>query len=138
MRRDRAELGIVGEDDPAVPRTPGPGPGPGERLRHQATRRPTPPPHFINNYRTDIFKQNVAVLSDMPDMLIRSIIDFYGKLEWIDITVDSIEKQGFASISVEGREAVIESLRIHIHEARQQGQEILGAIRPPSRPPPPV
>jgi hypothetical protein len=86
-------------------------------------------PHLINNYLNLVFKQNIGVLADMPDRLIRSIIDFYGKLDWIDIIVDSIEKQSFASISVHGREAIVERLRIAVHEARQQGVEILGAIR---------
>jgi hypothetical protein len=86
-------------------------------------------PHLINNYLNHVFKQNIGVLADMPDRLIRSIIDFYGKLDWIDIIVDSIEKQSFASISVPGREAIVERLRIAVHEARQQGVEILGAIR---------
>jgi hypothetical protein len=98
--------------------------------------RPQPPiepvcyrPHLINNYLNHVFKQNIGVLADMPDRLIRSIIDFYGKLDWIDIIVDSIEKQSFESISVPGREAIVERLRIAVHEARQQGVEILGAIR---------
>ena len=86
-------------------------------------------PHLINMYLNHVFKQNIGVLADMPDRLIRSIIDFYGKLDWIDIIVDSIEKQSFASISVGGREAIVERLRIAVHEARQQGVEILGAIR---------
>jgi hypothetical protein len=86
-------------------------------------------PHLINTYLDHIFKQNIGVLADMPDRLIRSIIDFYGKLDWIDIIVSSIEKQSFASISVGGREAILERLRIAMHEARQQGTEILGAIR---------
>jgi hypothetical protein len=86
-------------------------------------------PHLINNYMNLVFKQNIGVLADMPDSLIRSIIDFYGKLDWIDIIVESIEKQSFESISVPGREAIVERLRIAVHEARQQGVEILGAIR---------
>jgi len=86
-------------------------------------------PHLINTYLDHIFKQNIGVLADMPDRLIRSIIDFYGKLDWIDIIVNSIEKQSFASISVGGREAILERLRIAMHEARQQGTEILGAIK---------
>jgi len=86
-------------------------------------------PHLINTYLDHIFKQNIGVLAEMPDRVIRSIIDFYGKLDWIDIIVNSIEKQSFASISVGGREAILERLRIAMHEARQQGTEILGAIR---------
>lgn len=86
-------------------------------------------PHLINAYLNHVFKQNIEVLADMPDGLIRSIIDFYGKLDWIDIIVDSIEKQSFASISITGREGIVERLRIAMHEARQQGTEILGAIR---------
>ena len=97
---------------------------------HQAAMDPVCyRPHLINNYLNLVFKQNIGVLADMPDRLIRSIIDFYGKLDWIDIIVDSIEKQSFASISVGGREAIVERLRIAVHEARQQGVEILGAIR---------
>jgi hypothetical protein len=84
---------------------------------------------LINTYLDHIFKQNIGVLAEMPDRVIRSIIDFYGKLDWIDIIVNSIEKQSFASISVGGREAILERLRIAMHEARQQGTEILGAIR---------
>jgi hypothetical protein len=86
-------------------------------------------PHLINNYLDHIFRQHVSVLADMPDHLIKSIINFYDKLDWIDLTVESVEKQSFASISIVGREAIVESLRINMHEALAHGTEVLSTIR---------
>jgi hypothetical protein len=86
-------------------------------------------PHLINNYLDQVFKQHTSVLADMPDDLIRSIIKFYDKLDWIDLTVKSIENQSFASISVTGREAILESVRLNMHEALAHGTEVRSTIR---------
>jgi hypothetical protein len=86
-------------------------------------------PHLINNYLDHVFRQHVGVLSDLPDRLIKSIISYYGKLDWINLTVASIEKRSFASISFEGRVSTIEALRISMHETRQHGAEILSSIK---------
>jgi hypothetical protein len=86
-------------------------------------------PHLINNYLDQVFKQHTSVLADMPDDLVRSIIKFYDKLDWIDLTVESIEKQSFASISTNGRESILEALRLHMHEALAHGTEVRSTIR---------
>ncbi len=103
---------------------PSPEPSRTDHLTHKCFR-----PHLINNYLDQVFKQHTSVLADMPDDLIRSIIKFYDKLDWIDLTVESIEKQSFASISVVGRESILESLRLNMHEALAHGTEVRSTIR---------
>lgn len=96
----------------------------GNQIAHACFR-----PHLINNYLDQVFKQHTAVLADMPDDLIRSIIRFYDKLDWIDLTVKSIEQQSFASISLNGRESILESIRLNMHEALAHGTEVRSTIR---------
>lgn len=67
-------------------------------------------PLMTFSYYSIIYRNRTDVLQDLPDILIRDIVDFYGKLESLAVNVSSIEGKAFETISGEGREYAFQSL----------------------------
>jgi len=96
-----------------------------EYLRADRKNRPL----ITFHYSSIIFSNRTEILQDLPDALINSIVDFYGKLESIRGNVAAIDKDAFETISDDGREAAISSLVILGRLALQHGQSLITQIR---------
>ncbi len=86
-------------------------------------------PHIIHSYIDTVYKANVAALAELPEPLVRSIIEFYERLEWIDEWTRSVDKPSFGSISIDGASATIDGLAREVREGAIQGEGLATAIR---------
>jgi hypothetical protein len=75
-----------------------------------------------------IFKTRTEILQDLPDTLIKNIVDFYGKLDEIEIDIASIGSDAFVVISDDGREATLDAILTQQKIALQQGKGIRDSI----------
>ncbi|WP_306150864.1 hypothetical protein [Roseovarius sp. MMSF_3281] len=67
-------------------------------------------PHISDASHTIVYSTNLARLSDLPNGLIRDVVEFYGDLAKIRESVAGLEKESFKTISPEGKVNVIEGL----------------------------
>jgi hypothetical protein len=86
-------------------------------------------PLIVHYYLDFVFKGNAGILTSMPDALIRSVIQYYGKLETVSEQADAIALASFSDVSVNSRLELLTSIRTHLVEAYQLGDSITGQIR---------
>jgi hypothetical protein len=87
------------------------------RPRHPKIERVVNRPLITFDYDCIIFMSNTEVLQDLEDLLIKSIIQFYGRLETLKSDVGSIENKAFVTISLGGRN----DLFIHLKSLMENG-----------------
>jgi hypothetical protein len=75
-----------------------------------------------------IFRNRTEVLQDVTDLLIKNIIEFYGRLESIGVAISAIEGKAWETISYEGRGALLEYIIAEQKIAAQLGETIHTAI----------
>ncbi|SIQ92643.1 hypothetical protein SAMN05880590_10915 [Rhizobium sp. RU35A] len=85
-------------------------------------------PHIVVFYYSDIYKSKFNTLSDLPDVLIKNIVQFYGELEYIGLLAASLTKPSFQVVSQRAREATIMELQKALAEALSGGTKLLGAF----------
>jgi hypothetical protein len=85
-------------------------------------------PLITFSYPSIVFRSRTEVLQDLPDTLIKNIVDFYGKLDQIAVDVGGISYPAFPTISLKGREEFIFDIHVQEQIALQQGRVILDAI----------
>ena len=84
-------------------------------------------PLFIMYYLDFVFRGNASILTSMPDPVIKSVIEYYGKLETVGMLADAIQLHSFADISLASRYVLLASIQRNLIEAQELGKSILGA-----------
>ena len=59
--------------------------------------------------------------------MIKSVIEYYGKLETVGMLADAIQLHSFADISLASRYVLLASIQRNLIEAQELGKSILGA-----------
>jgi hypothetical protein len=85
-------------------------------------------PWITFSFYSVIFRNRTEVLQDLDSLLINNIVDFYGKLDEIDIDIRALSNQSFKTISDEGRECAFLDIEKSQHIAFQQGKSVRDAI----------
>lgn len=85
-------------------------------------------PFLTFSYFSVIYRARTEILQDLPDILVRNIVDFYGKLDDLAIDVASVDKDSFIRISQKSREEVIYDIVSQLKIVLQQGQSISDSI----------
>ena len=86
-------------------------------------------PHFTYKYYNDIYKSRSSLVVDLPDLMIKNIISFYGSLEYIQNLIAGLEKKSFQTISQKGRESLMIEFSSSLGEARSSGEKLMDAFR---------
>jgi hypothetical protein len=85
-------------------------------------------PYLTFSYFSVIYRSRTEVLQDLPDILIKNIVEFYGKLEDLSVDVTAIDKDAFIRISQYGREGAIADLFSDVRVVLQLGLSISDSI----------
>ncbi|MGH6838452.1 MAG: hypothetical protein ACREDT_06565 [Methylocella sp.] len=85
-------------------------------------------PLLTTTYSTIVFSSSPDVLRDLDYLLIKTIIQFYGRLDTIKTDVGSIEYKAYETISPEGRIGLIEFIRKSIEFAMAEGKNASDGI----------
>jgi len=85
-------------------------------------------PLIVHYYLDFIFKSNVGLITSMPDPVIKSIIQYYGKLETVTELSEAMSSSSFEDISVGSRFELLSSIKSHLTQAREIGDSILAQV----------
>jgi len=88
-----------------------------------------PRPFVMSVYPDEVFQNGVAQLNDVPEGLVRSIIEFYATLRYIETRAEAIEKKSFATTSLRGKLGAVRSLRRRLGDAALQGEGVVRQIK---------
>lgn len=93
-------------------------------------------PHFIFKFSSDIYKSRTTLIAELPDIMVKNIIEFYGSLEYIDLAIKSLDRRSYETISAAGRDGIIMEIQRSLELASSSGDKLLDAfnlISPGSR-----
>lgn len=85
-------------------------------------------PFLTFSYFSVIYNSRTEVLQDLPDVMIKNIVEFYGKLADLAIDVSAVDKESFTRISQQGREEVMFDIVADIRVVLQLGLAISDSI----------
>lgn len=85
-------------------------------------------PLMTTTYSTIVFTSSPEVLKDLDYLLIKTIIQFYGRLDAIKTDVGSLEYKAYETISMEGRLGILEFIRKSLEFAMSEGKNASDGI----------
>jgi hypothetical protein len=85
-------------------------------------------PYVTFSYFSVIYSSHTEILQDLPDIMIRNIVEFYGNLANVAIDVAAIDKDSFSRISQRGREECLSDIMTELQVVLQLGRSISDAI----------
>src|ERR1700732_3436126 len=94
-------------------------------LAKKATYRP----HVLSFISSDIYKSNLAMLPELPEILVKSLISFYGNLETILVITKSFENKSFETISVASRQFILALFVNHLKETAKEGSDLIKKLK---------
>lgn len=79
-------------------------------------------PIMTLSYSSFIFKSKIDIIHGLDDIVIKSITQFYGKLDSIAVDIGTIEYKAYETISPEGRSSIFAAIRIDLHACLVHGE----------------
>ncbi|MEO0676611.1 MAG: hypothetical protein AAFZ02_03545 [Pseudomonadota bacterium] len=85
-------------------------------------------PHITDARHTVIYSENLAMISALPDELVRSVVQFYGELEKIRNIIEGLSRPSYATIRIPGRVNTIARLYERTQAAQTTGETLLSQM----------